>query len=88
MIFFYELERSMVVGTFEEVIAFLKKYVELETGAVKEESQLKADLGLDSLTLVSIADDAEQQFGIVIEDEELVSIRTIGDIVRIIEKNR
>ncbi len=76
------------MGTFEEVIAFLKKYVELETGAVKEESQLKADLGLDSLTLVSIADDAEQQFGIVIEDEELVSIRTIGDIVRIIEKNR
>jgi len=73
---------------FQEVVEFLKNYAEFEVGDVKEDSQLKADLGLDSLTLVEVADDAERHFGIAVADEELIAIRTVGDIVRIIEKNK
>ncbi len=73
---------------FREVVDFLKNYADFEEGEVKEDSQLKADLGLDSLTLVEVADDAERHFQIAVADEELIAIRTVGDIVRIIEKNK
>ena len=73
---------------FQEILVFLNRYAEFDPEKVTQESQLKADLGLDSLTLVCVADDAEQEFGITIDDEEMMSIRRVGDIVKIIEKHR
>lgn len=68
------------------VIAFLKEYAEFDAENVTKDSQLIADLGLDSLDLVAMVDDAEERFGIVIDDEELMSIRRVGDIVRAVEE--
>lgn len=72
----------------QELIAFLNKFADFSPEEVNENSQLKADLGLDSLTLVAIADQAEEEYGIIIDDDEFMSIRTVGDIMAIIEKSR
>ena len=73
-------------GTFEEVVDFLKHYAEFEADQVSRESQLRADLGLDSIDLMALVDDSESEFDIIIEDNEIASINTIGDIVDMIEK--
>lgn len=48
------------------------------------ESNLK-DLGLDSLDLLEIVTDAEEKFGIRFEDDDLVSFKTVGDVINCAE---
>ena len=72
---------------FEEVVEFLKNYTEFDAGEVSESTQLIADLGLDSIRLIAIAEDSERKYGIFIGDDELMSIKTVGDIANVIEKH-
>jgi acyl carrier protein len=44
------------------------------------DSNLK-DLGLDSLDLLEIVTDGEEVLNVHFEDEELLSFKTIGDVV-------
>ena len=44
------------------------------------------DMGMDSLTLLKIIMDTENQFGVHFENEEIVEIRTVIDIFNIVEK--
>lgn len=44
------------------------------------ESNLK-DLGLDSLDLLEIVTEGEEQLNIRFEDEELLSFKTVADVV-------
>ena len=43
------------------------------------------ELGFDSLTTVEIVIEAEERFGVSIADEELLGLRTIGEVVAYIE---
>ena len=74
-------------STFEEVVEFLKNYAEFDAGEVSESTQLIADLGLDSIRLIAIAEDSERKYNIFIEDDELMSIKTVGDLANVIEKH-
>ena len=47
---------------------------------ILERHALVEDLGCDSLLLVEIAMEAEEQFGIPVPDEFLERIRTVGDV--------
>lgn len=44
------------------------------------------DLDVDSLSMVEIAMSAEDKFGVKIPDDELASLKTVGDAVSFIEK--
>ena len=52
---------------------------------INPETSLK-DLGLDSLDLVEVLMDIEEEFGIEFEDEEMVSLKTVNDVLAIIER--
>ena len=72
-------------GLKEKVLNFLGEYVQLED-SVNEDSQLIADLGLNSLTLMEIVNDAEEAFSITIDDDELMKLVTVGDVILLLEK--
>lgn len=58
---------------------------------VKMELSLKDDLDLDSVGSLTAMMDLEEHFDIVIEDKELPKLKTVGDVVALIEgelKNR
>ncbi|MGL5205812.1 MAG: acyl carrier protein [Metamycoplasmataceae bacterium] len=44
------------------------------------------ELGLDSLDLVEVVMEIEQELDIKIPDDELTNIKTIDDLIKIIEK--
>lgn len=44
------------------------------------------DLDIDSLSMVEVAVAAEERFGVRIPDEDLVTLKTVGDAVAFIEK--
>ncbi len=45
------------------------------------------EMGMDSLTLLKIIIDIENEYDINIADEEIVDIRNFADICKLIEKN-
>ena len=52
------------------------------------ETKIKEDLNADSLDVVELMMDLEENFGITISDEEATKMSTIGDIVSYIEANQ
>ncbi|MFQ5786883.1 MAG: acyl carrier protein, partial [Thermodesulfobacteriota bacterium] len=51
------------------------------TSPFSPSQDLSIDLGVDSLTLVQITVLLENEFGLALKEEELPSVRTIGDIL-------
>ncbi|NUP10558.1 MAG: acyl carrier protein [Polyangiaceae bacterium] len=43
------------------------------------------ELGIDSLSMMQIVGEMESELGVMIPDEDLVEIRTVGDLVRKVE---
>mgnify|MGYP000950030917 CR=1 FL=1 len=78
------------MATQEELIAGLAEIIEEVTGIepseVTVEKSFVDDLDIDSLSMVEIAVQAEDKFGVKIPDEDLASLRTVGDAVSYIQK--
>ena len=49
-----------------------------------EQASLQLDLGLDSLAAIELATALEDRFALRITDEELVALRTYGDLERLV----
>ena len=54
---------------------------------VTAEKSFVDDLDIDSLSMVEIAVQAEDKFGVKIPDDELANLKTVGDAVDYITKN-
>ncbi|MFC0113156.1 acyl carrier protein [Kibdelosporangium aridum] len=75
----------------EEVLTGLADIVEEVAGVAKDdvtvEKSFVDDLDIDSLSMVEIAVQAEDKFGVKIPDDELANLKTVGDAVDYITKN-
>lgn len=61
---------------------------EIEAAAVSAETSLRDDLDLSSLQAVTLVMDLEDEFDITVEDEEIESLSTVGDIFDLIAKKK
>ena len=75
-----------------EILSGLAEIVEevagIDTAEVTTEKSFVDDLDIDSLSMVEIAVQAEDKFGVKIPDDELANLRTVGDAVAYIEANK
>ena len=62
------------------------RYVELDPNTLTEETNIRSELGLNSLELINIAVAIEDEFDVEIPDREVSNLETLGDAIRIIEK--
>lgn len=69
----------------EKITKILVETANVDANLVTEEATLKEDLGIDSLDSVEIVIALESEFDITIEDEEIKTLTTVGDIVKLIE---
>ena len=72
---------------FEKVRDILVDQLDVEEGAVTMEASIIDDLGADSLDVVDLVMTLEDEFDTEIPDEEIENIKTVGDIVRVIEEH-
>ncbi len=70
----------------ENVRAAIAKQLDLPEEEITMESRLIEDLKADSLDIVELIMDLEQQYGVQIPDDELPNIRNVGDIVKYVNK--
>ncbi len=72
---------------FDKVRDIIAKQLDVDAADITMESKLVDDLKADSLDVVELIMDLEQEFDIEIPDEELPKVRTVGDIVEYLEKH-
>ncbi|WP_327139471.1 meromycolate extension acyl carrier protein AcpM [Nocardia sp. NBC_01327] len=76
--------------TQDQIVAGIAEIVEevtgIEASEVTIEKSFVDDLDIDSLSLVEIAVQLEDKYGIKIPDEDLTSLRTVGDAVAYVQK--
>lgn len=70
---------------FEEVRKLIAEQMHIDVNNITEDKRIVEDLGADSLDTVEMLMTLEDNFGIVIPDEEAVNLKTVGDIVKYIE---
>lgn len=73
------------MSTFEQVKNMLVEKLGIAEDKVTMESEIIKDLGADSLDLVEMLLTLEETFGVTISDEQTESIKTVKDIVDIID---
>ncbi len=73
---------------FDEVRAILAKQLRIAPEKITLESQIKKDLGADSLDILQLLMRMEDDYGIVIPDEELAGFSTVADVVAFLDKQK
>jgi len=71
--------------TLDKVKKILVDQLDVEESAITLESSIIDDLGADSLDIVDMVMSLEEEFDIEIPDEEIESMKNVGDIVKFIE---
>jgi acyl carrier protein len=72
--------------TLDRVAAVLREQLMLEEDhPITLESRLVEDLGCDSLDRIQLSMDVEDEFGIEIPYEDVDKVKTVGDLVALVE---
>jgi len=68
----------------QELAAIVEEIAGVEAAQVTPDKSFVDDLDIDSLSMVEIAVQAEDKFGVKIPDDELANLKTVGDAVNYI----
>ena len=72
----------MTLDTVKEMIA---SQLRVDASTITEESRLVEDLKADSANIMVMIMDLEDQFGVTVEDDQIMKLRTVGDVVKYID---
>ena len=65
----------------EEIIKIIAGIAEVPENSINENTNLLADLDLESLDLVTLISEIETKYELEIPDKEIKKIQTVGDII-------
>lgn len=71
--------------TIDKVKKLISTQLNVAESKITEDSRLVEDLGADSLDTIELLMAFEEEFGISIPDEEAMNMKTIKDIVDLID---
>lgn len=73
---------------FETVKTMIAKQLKADEATITRETRLIEDLKADSANIMVMIMDLEDKFGIMVEDDQIMRLRTVGDVVDYIEKHQ
>lgn len=76
----------MAEDTFEKVKSIIVDLLGVEPEKVTRDARFREDLEADSLDLVELIMEVEEQFGWTVSDEEAQQLRTVGHAVDFVEQ--
>lgn len=74
------------MSTLEKVANLIAEQLNKPVSEITPDKEVVKDLGADSLDIVEMIMTLEEQFGVTIPEEDAIGIKTVGDIVALIEK--
>ncbi len=67
------------------IIKEISNKMEIDIDTLTVETRFKEDLGADSLDLVEMVMEIEDEFEITIDNNDAANIKTIGDFINVVE---
>ena len=71
--------------TFETVRDMIAAQLRTDASAITEETRLVEDLKADSANIMVMIMDLEDRFGVTVEDDQIMRLKTVGDVVKYID---
>ncbi|GHU72819.1 acyl carrier protein [Clostridia bacterium] len=75
------------MAAYEKVSKLISSQLKIDPKNITMDSRLLEDLKADSANVMMLVMDLEQETGVVMEDDALMTLKTVGDVVRYIEAN-
>ena len=76
------------MSTLEKVIELMAEQLNVPAEKISVEKEIVKELGADSLDVVEMLMNLEEEFSVTVPDEEAVNIKTVQDVVDLIENNK
>ena len=70
----------------EKIAAIICEYVYIDPAEITEQANLRTDIGLSSLDLMSVASDLERTFGVKITERAILTSKTVKDLKNSVAK--
>ena len=74
--------------TFEKVRGMIAEQLQVDASTITENSRLVEDLRADSANVMVMILELETEFGIEVEDEVMLYLKTVGDVVKYIDSHQ
>ncbi|MBP3857517.1 MAG: acyl carrier protein [Ruminiclostridium sp.] len=71
---------------FEKLKELICQYVEVDPDSITRDSRFIEDLCFNSYDVMSMLGDAESEFDVTIDEEEIVKCKTVGDLLDYFER--
>ncbi len=72
----------------DKVIELISKQLNRPVEEITLDKEIVKDLGADSLDVVEMLMSLEEEFEISVPEEDAVNIKTVGDIIKLIEQSK
>ena len=73
---------------FEQVRDMIASQLQMDAASITPESRLVEDLRADSANVMVMILELETEFGIEVEDEVILNLKTVGDVVKYIDSHQ
>ena len=70
--------------TFDTVKEMIASQLRADASTITEDSRLVEDLKADSANIMVMIMDLEDRFGITVEDDQIMKLKTVGDVAEYI----
>ena len=74
--------------TFEKVCGMIADQLQVSADSITETTRLVEDLKADSANVMVMILELETEFGIEVEDEVILNLKTVGDVVKYIDSHQ
>ncbi len=76
------------MDTYSKVVSIIAEQLGISGENVSANSDVVKDLGADSIDIVQLLMAMEDEFGVTVTEDDADRLKTVGDIVKIIEENK
>ncbi|MBE5811965.1 MAG: acyl carrier protein [Clostridiales bacterium] len=73
---------------FENVKKMIAKQLKADESTITADTRLVEDLKADSANVMVMIMDLEDNYGIIVEDDQIMNLKTVGDVVKYIEEHQ
>ncbi len=76
------------MSVIDKVKELISQQLGKDISEITEEKEIVKDLGADSLDVVEMLMSLEEEFDVTVPEEDAVNIKTVGDIIKVIEEKK
>lgn len=69
----------------EKLREIMTQYVEIDADDITEDKRLIEDLGFNSYDFMSLLGELEEEFGVTIDESDVMDIHTVGEVIEYLE---